>query len=199
MYTEIVTGPLKSIRCHHLPCCHHWPWGYFSGEPPKIRRLSQHSQGCSLNWPPAVLSLFLHTRRKTNQTQRQLQDPWQEGSKRVCFVLGWALTPIQSSSRQSPLEGTLSSPRTGCARRAAVSSPQVFFSAGGNAPAEIHASKGGADSRGRGHIYWEGRLQIWTAVQGPKAGLTERWWTVNRQVGLLGFTGYSGSEGLGWR
>ena len=89
------------------------------------------------------------------------------------FVLGWALPPIQSSSRQGPLEGTLSSPRTGCAGRAAVFGSQVFL-VQGDAPAEIHASRGGAGSRGREHIYWEGCLQIWTAVQGPKAGLTER-------------------------
>ena len=37
----------------------------------------------------------------------------------------------QSSSGQGPLEGTLSSPRTGCAGRAAGFGSQVFFSAGG--------------------------------------------------------------------
>lgn len=33
----------------------------FFGEPPKIRRLSEHCRSCSHNWSPAVLSLFFFT------------------------------------------------------------------------------------------------------------------------------------------
>lgn len=81
-----------------------------------------------------------------------------------CFVLAQAVTWICSSSGRWPLEGTLSSPRTGWA-----GSPQV--SAGGNVPSWIQTSRGAAGSGGGGQIYREGCLQIRTAVRGPKAGL----------------------------
>lgn len=131
--------------------------------PRQAWRLSQPRRSCSPNWPAAVLSSFIFiSEKEKNKANPKACSRSRAGGPEL-VVLSFPEGRERGQRGRGPLEGTLSSPRTGCAGR--VPRPSL-------APASIQDpqwGRWGEEGRSTGRVVPTG-----TGIQGPKDGLGDR-------------------------